>query len=149
MNRSVLCDIYTIVVWRRSRISAGTWWCGKVMAGMTGGKVFNTLFGGLEFTYEDTSSVWIAFRVRLWIDGFASPLGWRRCWMCGRVSSRRVQTVFRGPVETALVWRDWTVGSYSSGGRVLLERKGEIEGRNLDWRVFLIRRGPESDEAMW
>ena len=40
------------------------------------------------------------------------------------------------------------VGLYSSGGRVPLERKGETEERNLDWRVCLIRRGPESDEVM-
>ena len=45
--------------------------------------------------------------------------------------------------------RDWIVGLYSSEGRVPLERKGVTEGRNLDWRVCLIRRGPESDEAMW
>ena len=30
-----------------------------------------------------------------------------------------------------------------------LVRKGETDGRNLDCRVCLIRRGPESDEAMW
>ena len=40
------------------------------------------------------------------------------------------------------------VGSYSSGGRVPLDRKGVTEGRNLDWMVCLIRRGPESDDVM-
>ena len=38
---------------------------------------------------------------------------------------------------------------YSSEGSLPFgSRKGETDGRNLDWRVYLILRGPESDVVM-
>ena len=45
--------------------------------------------------------------------------------------------------RTAVVWSAWRVGLYSLGGRTPFERYGETEGRNLDWRVWRMCRGPD------
>ena len=44
---------------------------------------------------------------------------------------------------TAVVWRDWIICLYWPGGMVPRVRYGDTVGRNRDWSVWRMVRGPE------
>ena len=67
--------------------------------------------------------------------------GWEERTLFGGASSREDSTVE--------VWRRLREGLRSMGGMTPFVRRLEMEGRNRDWRVCLMDRGPEGVVTVW